>query len=86
MKLDDGRRMKVKEEERKRWVEGENRVNYRSKWHEERESSRVHFRKVLETQPENWQAVVKAFERIKKKRVWFDGEILCKARGHASCT
>lgn len=66
VKLDDGRRMKVKEEERKRWVEGEDRVDYRSRWHEERESSRVQFRKVLETQPENWQAVVKAFERIKK--------------------
>lgn len=66
VKLDDGRRMKAKSEERRRWVEGEDDVEYRSKWHEEREGSRNDFRKVLDTQPENWQAVVQAFERIKK--------------------
>lgn len=66
VKLDDGRRMKAKSEERARWIEGDDSVDYRSKWHEERESSRGEFRKVLDTQPENWQAVVRAFERIKK--------------------
>ncbi|GMP22216.1 hypothetical protein CsSME_00000328 [Camellia sinensis var. sinensis] len=66
VKLDDGRRMKERSAERARWVEGEDGVEYKSKWHEEREGSRREFRKVLETQPENWQAVVRAFERIKK--------------------
>lgn len=80
VKLDDGRRIKAKNEERRRWVEGEDDVEYRSKWHEEREGSRNEFRKVLDTQPENWQAVVQAFERIKKERVWFNGELLWTAR------
>ncbi|CAK9153315.1 unnamed protein product [Ilex paraguariensis] len=66
VKLDDGKRVKARAEERVRWVEGEDGVEYRSKWHEAREGSRTEFRNVLETQPENWQAVVRAFERIKK--------------------
>lgn len=66
VKLDDGKRLKEKSEERVRWVEGDEGVEYRSKWHEERESSRKEFRKILETDPENWQAVVRSFERIKK--------------------
>nr|GMC94084.1 pentatricopeptide repeat-containing protein At5g04810, chloroplastic [Ipomoea batatas] len=66
VKLDDGRRLKAKREERKRWVEGKDEDEYRSKWHEEREGSRREFRKVLESHPDNWQAVVQAFERIKK--------------------
>ncbi|KAL8463584.1 hypothetical protein ACS0TY_034295 [Phlomoides rotata] len=41
-----------------------------SKWHEERNGSRRGLQKVIESQPENWQAVVQAFGRIKKKRVW----------------
>ena len=65
VKLDDGRRLRGRAEERARWVQGYG-VEHRSKWHEERESSRKDFRKVLETEPENWQAVVQAFERIKK--------------------
>ena len=65
VKLDDGRRLRGRSEERARWVQGHG-VDQRSKWHEERESSRKDFRKVLETEPENWQAVVQAFERIKK--------------------
>ncbi|KAL6327517.1 hypothetical protein AAG906_021603 [Vitis piasezkii] len=65
VKLDDGRRLRGRSEERVRWVQGHG-VDQRSKWHEERESSRKDFRKVLETEPENWQAVVQAFERIKK--------------------
>ncbi|KAL8501311.1 hypothetical protein ACS0TY_020744 [Phlomoides rotata] len=37
-----------------------------SKWHEERNGSRRGLQKVLKSQPENWQAVVQAFGRIKK--------------------
>lgn len=68
VKLDNGRRMKAKTEGRARWIEGRegDGDEYRSKWHEEREGSRREFRKVLETHPENWQAVVRMFERIKK--------------------
>lgn len=68
VKLDDGKRMKGKYAERARWVEGkeDDGEEYRSKWHEEREGLRGEFRKVLESQPENWQAVVRSFERIKK--------------------
>ena len=75
VKLDDGRRLKAKAEERKNWVYGEDGKDYRSKWHEEREGSTKAFRKVLDTQPENWQAVVSAFERIKK----------VKGARHSSC-
>lgn len=66
VKLDDGRRLKEKSEGRARWVEGDEGVGYRSNWHEEREGSRKEFRKIVETEPENWQAVVRSFERIKK--------------------
>lgn len=66
VKLDDGKRLKEKMEERVRWVQGYDGVDYPSKWHEERDNSRKNFKKVLETEPENWQAVVKSFERIKK--------------------
>lgn len=66
VKLDDGRRLKDKTEERTRWIEGCDDVEYRSQWHKERESSRKALRKVMETEPENWQAVVGFFERIKK--------------------
>ncbi|PON38545.1 Splicing factor-like protein, partial [Trema orientale] len=57
VKLDDGRRLKGKMEERARWVHGYDGVEYRSKWHEEREGSRMEFKKVVETEPENWKAV-----------------------------
>lgn len=66
VKLDDGRRRKAKSEERLRYVEGNGWVEFRTKWHEDREGSRNAFRTVLDTEPENWQAVVSAFERIKK--------------------
>ncbi len=66
VKLDDGRRLKEKSEERVRYIEGYDRVEYRSNWHDERESSRRSLKKVLETEPENWQAVVRSFEKIKK--------------------
>ncbi|KAL6495095.1 hypothetical protein OROGR_030777 [Orobanche gracilis] len=68
VKLDNGNRIKNKLGERAMWVDGkdEDEGAYRSKWHGEREGSRREFRKVLESQPENWQAVVRAFERINK--------------------
>lgn len=66
VKLDDGKRLKSKAEERARWVEGVGEEQFRSKWHQERDRDRRDFRRVLETQPENWQAVVSSFERIKK--------------------
>jgi len=67
VKLDDGKRMREKIQERARWLEGNgNKGEHPSSWHEERDGSRKGFQKVLETQPENWQAVVTAFEKIKK--------------------
>lgn len=66
VKLDDGRKMKAKAQERDRWVGGDDGVEFRSKWHQHRETSRVDFKRIIETQPDNWQAVVKAFERIDK--------------------
>lgn len=70
VKLDDGRRLKTRSEERDRWLAGSDEVEYRSTWHEEREFSRKEFRKVLETEPENWQCVVRSFERINKVQCW----------------
>lgn len=67
VKLDDGKRTREKSQERARWLEGNgDKGEYPSTWHEERDGSRKGFQKVLETQPENWQAVVTAFEKIKK--------------------
>ncbi|MBA0875341.1 hypothetical protein Goshw_030025, partial [Gossypium schwendimanii] len=68
VKLDDGTRLKGKAEERARWVEGYQGqdLSNKSKWHQEREGSRRLFRKVLDSEPENWQKVVIAFERIDK--------------------
>lgn len=66
VKLDDGSRLKDKTEERTRWLEGHDSVEYQSQWHKERENSRKALRKVMDTEPENWQAVVRFFERIKK--------------------
>lgn len=67
VKLDDGKRMREKSQERARWLEGNgDKGEYPSTWHEERDGSRKGFQEVLETQPENWQAVVTAFEKIKK--------------------
>ncbi|KAM2641208.1 hypothetical protein TB1_027510 [Malus domestica] len=40
VKLDDGRRLKDRTDERARWLEGYDGVEYRSQWHKERESSR----------------------------------------------
>ncbi|KAL0401427.1 UNVERIFIED_CONTAM: Pentatricopeptide repeat-containing protein, chloroplastic [Sesamum latifolium] len=79
VKLDNGKRMKGKRAERARWVEGEGEdgESYKSKWHEEREGSRREFRRVLESQPESWQMVVQAFERIKKVKFCFFRHDIC---------
>lgn len=66
VKLDDGKRLKLKKEQRVRWVEGVDEEEFSSKWHKERDKDRREFRKTVETHPENWQAVVSAFEKIKK--------------------
>lgn len=67
VKLDDGKRLRERSRERAKWLRGGNdEREYRSTWHEERDGSRKEFQKILETEPENWQAVVRAFERIKK--------------------
>lgn len=68
VKLDDGKKMRERSEERARWLQGNggDKGEYPSTRHKERDGSRKSFQKVLETQPENWQAVVTAFERIKK--------------------
>lgn len=71
VRLDDGGRLKDRAEERARWIEegdGDGGVEFRarSKWHKERQSSRNALRKVMETAPENWQAVVNTFDRIDK--------------------
>lgn len=71
VKLDNGQRVKGKYAERARWVDGKVGEEYRSEWHEEREGSRKEFGKVLESRPENWQVVVRAFERIKKVKCVF---------------
>lgn len=77
VKLDDGKRLKEKKEERVRWVEGCDEVDYPSKWHEQRQNSRQDLRKVLETEPENWQAVVQAFDRIKKVTNYVRPSFVC---------
>lgn len=67
IRLDDGDRLRAREEERERWVRGEGSGReYRSRWHEERDGAQRKFREVVESRPENWQAVVSAFERIPK--------------------
>nr|KAJ0186935.1 hypothetical protein LSAT_V11C900474360 [Lactuca sativa] len=53
VKLDDGRRMKEKSADRARWIEGDDTVDYKSKWEEERHVSRKELKNVLGTQPKN---------------------------------
>lgn len=65
VRLDDGRRLKARAEERGRWVAGEAEV-YRSEWHEARDRSRKEFKRVVHSEADNWQAVVSAFQNIKK--------------------
>lgn len=66
VKLDDGRKSKARAQQRDRWVGGHDGVEFPSKWHQHRETSRLDFKRIIETQPDNWQAVVRAFERIHK--------------------
>lgn len=66
VRLDDGRKGRARAEERARWVEAGVRREARSPWHKGREEACREFRRVLESRPEDWQAVVSAFERIPK--------------------
>lgn len=67
VKLDDGKRNKGKMDERQSWLRGSSdMLGNKSKWHDERKSRRSELQRVLDTQPENWQAVVCAFEKINK--------------------
>lgn len=69
VKLDDGKRLKTKAEQRVRWVqEGEEdaKMSNKSSWHQEREGSRKSLQRILDTNGDNWQAVISAFEKINK--------------------
>lgn len=66
VRLDDGRKGRARAEERARWVEAGVVREARSPWHKDREDACREFRRVLESRPEDWQAVVSAFERIPK--------------------
>jgi leucine-rich PPR motif-containing protein len=66
VRLDDGRKGRARAEERARWVEAGVAREARSPWHKGREDACRQFRRVLESRPEDWQAVVSAFERIPK--------------------
>jgi len=66
VRLDDGRKGRARAEERARWVEAGVAREARSPWHKGREDACREFRRVLESRPEDWQAVVSAFERIPK--------------------
>lgn len=72
VKLDDGKRLKTKAEQRARWVEQEGeegedaKMSSKSSWHQEREGSRKTLQRILDSDGDNWQAVVSAFEKINK--------------------
>ncbi|KAH9301399.1 hypothetical protein KI387_012982, partial [Taxus chinensis] len=67
VKLDDGRRLRAVAERRGKWVKGGIEAReFRSEWHEEREIASQEFKRILETEPENWQKVLNAFVKIKK--------------------
>lgn len=75
VKLDDGKRLKTKAEQRVRWVqEGEEdaKMSNKSWWHQEREGSRRALQRILDTNGDNWQAVISAFEKINKVCSVFD--------------
>lgn len=65
VRLDNGSRLRARAEERAKCLAGEKR-EFRSKWHEERDVACRRFRMVLDTEPENWQAVISSFEKISK--------------------
>lgn len=72
VKLDDGKRLKTMAEQRARWVEQEGeegedaKMSSKSSWHQEREGSRKTLQRILDSDGDNWQAVVSAFEKINK--------------------
>eukprot|EP00252_Welwitschia_mirabilis_P004067 TRINITY_DN1423_c0_g1_i3.p1 TRINITY_DN1423_c0_g1~~TRINITY_DN1423_c0_g1_i3.p1 ORF type:complete len:901 (+),score=161.52 TRINITY_DN1423_c0_g1_i3:50-2752(+) len=66
IKLDNGQRRKVLLAHRRKWIEGGDSCHFRSSWHEERFNASNHFRKILETHPDNWQMIVDAFCKINK--------------------
>lgn len=81
VKLDDGKRLKTKAEQRVRWVEeGEEedaKMSNKSSWHQEREGSRKTLQRILDTNGDNWQAVVSAFEKINKVCHLLTSLLLC---------
>ncbi|KAG6488420.1 hypothetical protein ZIOFF_049663 [Zingiber officinale] len=66
VRLDDGSQQRARKEEKMNWVAGSDRREYKSKWHVERGNASNRFVKVLDTKPEDWQAVVSAFDKIPK--------------------
>jgi leucine-rich PPR motif-containing protein len=66
VRLDDGRRGRARAEDRARWVDHGRRREPASPWHRGRDEACREFRGVVESRPQDWQAVVSAFERIPK--------------------
>ncbi|KAG6491507.1 hypothetical protein ZIOFF_046439 [Zingiber officinale] len=64
--LDDGSQQRARKEEKMNWVAGSDRREYKSKLHAETGNASNRFVKVLDTKPEDWQAVVSAFDKIPK--------------------
>uniref|UniRef100_A0A453D9H9 Pentacotripeptide-repeat region of PRORP domain-containing protein n=1 Tax=Aegilops tauschii subsp. strangulata TaxID=200361 RepID=A0A453D9H9_AEGTS len=52
--------------DRARWVDHGRGKEAPSPWHHGRDEACREFRRVVESRPEDWQAVVSAFERIPK--------------------
>ncbi|XP_048530296.1 pentatricopeptide repeat-containing protein At5g04810, chloroplastic-like [Triticum urartu] len=53
-------------EDRARWVDHGQGKEAPSPWHHGRDEACCEFRRVVESRPEDWQAIVSAFERIPK--------------------
>jgi leucine-rich PPR motif-containing protein len=68
VRLDDGRRGRARAEDRARWVDQGRGREPASPWHRSRDEACREFRAVVESRPQDWQAVVSAFERIPKVR------------------
>uniref|UniRef100_A0A453D9H5 RRM domain-containing protein n=12 Tax=Aegilops tauschii subsp. strangulata TaxID=200361 RepID=A0A453D9H5_AEGTS len=66
VRLDDGRKGRARAEDRARWVDHGRGKEAPSPWHHGRDEACREFRRVVESRPEDWQAVVSAFERIPK--------------------
>lgn len=80
VRLDDGRKGRARAEQRARWVNDGRRREPRSPWHEGRDEACREFRRVVESRPDNWQAVVSAFERIPKVWLLISKSIFCYFR------